>query len=138
MNFYHKLISDLEEHLYKLHPEAKLVYETINGFRSMVDAPDGLLNPDSPLVYDIKLTVIYKIMFALKYSRRFIKMSDINRIIKSFEPDFKKGLSTPLQKLKKQGGIISINTTGSNKTVYYGLVSWCGENGKIKEEYMKI
>ena len=135
MNFYQKLISDLEKQLFSLHPDAELTYNVIKNMRQLANAPDGFLNPDSPLVYDNKLPVFGKIMFALKYRKQMSRVSDIEQVIKQFEPNFKKGLSTPLQKLKKSGAIFNVNTTGSNKTVWYGLLGWVDENGKIKEDY---
>ena len=126
----------MEDTLFSLHPDAKMIYNTINSLKNLVDGENGLLNPNSPLVYSDKMPVFNKIMFAVKYLNRMCQVSDIERVIKQFEPDFKKNISTPLSKCKKHGALFSVNTTGSMKSVWYGLFAWVGEDGKLKEEYL--
>lgn len=135
---YQETISDLENKLYSLHPKAKELYNLINGLKSFSDiqiAPLTEVKNTPKHVFDKHAPVTRKIIFALKFLNRVAKVGEIEECIKEYEPDFDKGFSTPLRVLKEDNVIDTINPTGSNRDVYYGLKEWFNENGDLKSQY---
>jgi hypothetical protein len=138
---YTSTIQDLENKLFSLHPKAKEIYALINGLKtfSFDEAnPPAVFQPVHKLVFDKNAPVVKKILFALKYLNSPVKVGEIEKAIKEFEPDFDKGFSTPLRILREDKLIDTYNPTGSNRDAYYGLKEWFVEDGKLKAEYLAM
>jgi len=136
---FNEAISELENKLFSLHPDAKKIYGVINDLKYLT--PQEKINSTPKIktikfVFDKNASAMEQVEFALKYFGFAAKIHEIERTIKDFDPTFNKGLNTPLDKLKKAGTVITYNPNGSNHSVYYGLKEWFNEDGTIKEDYV--
>lgn len=135
---YKEAILKLEEQLFSLHPQAKTIYSTINNLRDLT--PVELTHSKEEklvikLVFDKNAAATEQVKFALVYLNKASKITEIEKAIKEFDPEFNKGLNTPIDKLKKSESIDIYNPNNSNHSVFYGLKEWFNQDGTLKEEY---
>jgi hypothetical protein len=123
----------LEEALFSLHPSAREIYDLINKQKAI---EQGLPFSKGNVMFEKRSPVADKILFSLRQLSVFSKVSAIEKLIKSYDEDFNKGLSTPLTNLKESNKIRLLSPSGSRKDVYYGLKEWFNEDGTPNHEYL--
>jgi hypothetical protein len=143
-------ISDLENALFGLHPDAKKLYEAIDALKVIDvsyikngDLSYAIVKTNPTMKYDSKANMRSKALFAIKELNRFVKNKEIANFLHEREPgvsvkDFVTALSNPLFFLKNEQRVHKISVGTGNMGVYWGSLKWLNEDGTVKQEHMYI